>query len=112
VVLARLISDVRQHNFLEANNMSVYLFLSCEGWIRFGPFRWLNFMDEQRTIVDDKGNIIASSNGQQWTVSDPEYSGYFFCNPFITTTKHHPHPYNLTKPDFSKESVVENDEDK
>ena len=91
--------------------MSVHLFLSCEGWVRFGPFKWHEFFDQERTIVDDEGHIVASSNGQHWTASDPEYTGYFFSNPFVTTTKRHPHPYSMTKPEIYPKTAVEGEQE-
>jgi hypothetical protein len=72
--------------------MSTYLFLSCEGWVRFGPFRWIRFVDDERVIKNDNGEVIASFNGSHWTATAPQYAGFHFIDPFITSTKRHPHP--------------------
>jgi hypothetical protein len=33
--------------------MKVYLYLCCEGWVRFGPFEWLALVDGNTKIEDN-----------------------------------------------------------
>jgi len=33
----------------------MYLHLCCEGWQRFGPFRWLSLQDREGVMVDADG---------------------------------------------------------
>lgn len=71
----------------------MYLWLSCEGWVSFGPFEWLKFEDENRCIKDQNGNIIAKYDGNCWHVTDKKYKDYAgWSNPMITPTAKHPHP--------------------
>ena len=37
----------------------VYLWLCCEGWMRFGPFEWLRFDDTERAIIGPDGETVA-----------------------------------------------------
>jgi hypothetical protein len=37
----------------------MYLHLCCEGWQRFGPFRWLSLQDREGVLVDEDGVVIA-----------------------------------------------------
>lgn len=72
--------------------MKVYLYLSWEGWVCFGPFEWLKFVDRERAIKDETGKVMASFDGNHWSVPDEKYAGYQFINPFVTTMDRHPHP--------------------
>ena len=43
----------------------IFLWLNCEGWQRFGPYKWLKFADSEQTIVDDQDTIVAEKvNGR------------------------------------------------
>jgi len=68
----------------------VYLWLCCEGWMRFGPFKWLRFDDSLGVIADSKGNVAAMKNGEFWSVPEGPGKGMRFSNPTITTTREHP----------------------
>jgi len=68
----------------------VYLWLCCEGWMRFGPFKWLRFDDSLGVIADSKGNVAAKKNGEFWSVPEGPGKGMRFSNPTITTTREHP----------------------
>jgi hypothetical protein len=72
--------------------MKVYLYLSCEGWVRFGPFEWLKLVDSERVIKDEMGKVVASFDGSHWSVPEAKYARYQFIDPFITTADQHPHP--------------------
>ena len=69
----------------------MYLWLNCEGWVRFGPFEWLRF-DDPRTIRDQDGEDVAWFDGADWRTLDDRYQGYQWRNPMITVSSRHPHP--------------------
>jgi hypothetical protein len=71
---------------------SVYLWLCCEGWMKFGPFEWLRFDDELQAILGPDGAEVAKKTGGQWRVPGEKWQGWGFSNPTITTTAVHPHP--------------------
>ena len=73
-------------------NSQVYLWLNCEGWVRFGPFEWLRFDDEPRTIRDQDGNVLAQFDGTDWHTLGEEYAGFHWRNPMVTASGRHPHP--------------------
>lgn len=67
----------------------MYLWLHCEGWIRFGPYEAIFFDRDFRTIRDKSGNVIAKSeDGHCWIVPTEEYANWRFQNPMITRTKY------------------------
>jgi hypothetical protein len=70
-------------------NRQVFLWLCCEGWQRFGPFAWLRFNDDPRTIIDQDGQVVASWVDGHWRTSD---SGCAWSNPTIGPGPKHPHP--------------------
>lgn len=70
----------------------MYLWLNCEGWIRFGPFEWLRFEDDPRVIRNQDGVIVASFDGTDWHTSDGQYDRWIWRNPMVTTSPRHPHP--------------------
>lgn len=71
----------------------MYLWLTCEGWVSFGPFEWLRFEDDSRCIKDQDGNVIATFDGQCWHLADERYKDYAgWSNPMVTSTAKHPHP--------------------
>lgn len=69
----------------------LYLWLCCEGWMRFGPFEWLRFDDERQAIIGPDGAEVAKNVDGQWRVSVGRGEGMQFSNPTITTTPVHPH---------------------
>ena len=72
----------------------MYLWLNCEGWVSFGPFKWLKFEDENRCIIDQDENVIATFDGKYWHLSDEKYKHYSgWRTPMITVTPKHPHPF-------------------
>jgi hypothetical protein len=70
---------------------SVYLWLCCEGWMKFGPFEWLRFDDESQRILGPEGEEVAKKSGDYWRVPSGRSEGMQFSNPTITTTPFHPH---------------------
>ncbi len=70
----------------------MYLWLSCEGWVRFGPFKWLRFDDENHQITDQNGNVIASFDGSCWRTPGEKYQGYGWRDPMVTNSTKHPLP--------------------
>ena len=69
----------------------VYLYLNCEGWVRFGPFRWVRFCDDRQVITDEADRVIARRDGNHWTTPD-SHPGYRWQDPFVTTASRHPTP--------------------
>jgi hypothetical protein len=47
----------------------LYLFFNCEGWMRFGPFKLLQF-DESGKIIDESGDVLAIQNGNEWQATE------------------------------------------
>lgn len=70
---------------------SVYLWLCCDGWMKFGPFEWLRFDDERQAILDPEGEEIAKKTDGYWRVPDGRGKGMQFSNPTITSSPIHPH---------------------
>jgi hypothetical protein len=70
----------------------MYLWLNCEGWVRFGPFAWLRFDDNPRVIRDQDGSTVASFDGTDWRTPDEKYSKFQWRNPMVTSSARHPHP--------------------
>jgi len=71
----------------------VYLWLCCEGWVRFGPFAWLYLNSASGEIRDQELNLVASRQGEGWVVADGKHDEYPFGGAFIISrTKKHPHP--------------------
>jgi hypothetical protein len=75
----------------ERENGRVYLWLNCEGWVRFGPFAWLRLDDERGAILDDSGDPIAVRTEDGWTTPE-NHEGFQWRNPMITASGRHPHP--------------------
>lgn len=78
--------------------MSIYLWLRCEGWMRFGPFEWLRFDDQSQTILGSAGETVATKVDDRWRVPGEKCSGWQFSDPMITTTSEHPHPNSGSQP--------------
>ena len=79
---------------------SVYLWLCCEGWMRFGPFEWLRFDDKENKILGPDGEVVARKTGEYWFVISGRGEGMAFSNPTITTTRDHPHKNSGSHPRF------------
>ena len=77
---------------------SVYLWLCCEGWMKFGPFEWLRFDDESHSILGPEGEEIAKKLEGQWRVPGEKWQGLGFSDPTITTTPVHPHKASGSHP--------------
>jgi len=86
---------------LPEGSPTIYLWLCCEGWVRFGPFGWLRFQDDPRSIVDQAGRVLAHWEGHCWRTSDPQYSDFQWHNPTITSKPRHPHASNSNHPRYS-----------
>jgi hypothetical protein len=70
---------------------SVYLWLNCEGWQRFGPFVWLRFESDLLRVCDQDAHTIAEFDGSDWLTTDEEYRNYRWRCPMITASPQHPH---------------------
>jgi hypothetical protein len=70
---------------------SVYLWLCCEGWMKFGPFEWLRCDDGLQAILGPNGEVVAKKIGGYWQVPSGRGEGMQFSDPTITTTSIHPH---------------------
>jgi hypothetical protein len=77
---------------------SVYLWLCCEGWMRFGPFVWLRFDDKENAIIDPDGEVVARKTGEYWRVTGGRGEGMAFSDPTLTTTREHPHKNSGSHP--------------
>ncbi len=71
----------------------VYLYLNAEGWIRFGPYQWLLFSDDGKSIMDQDGQVVAGRVGDTWTVEAGEFTDWQFRTPFISASPRHPRPH-------------------
>lgn len=69
----------------------LYLWLCSEGWAKFGPFEWLSFDDERRSITDERGKRVARCYAEGWHVEEAGSSATVFSNPTITTRPVRPH---------------------
>ncbi len=68
----------------------MYLWLCCEGWVRFGPFAWL-YLDQNRQLIRDQElGVVARHDGTSWRADKAE--GMHFSEIMITRTPDHPHP--------------------
>ena len=45
--------------------MHVLLWLNCEGWTRFGPFRWLRFGNDPLCVLFYVGSAGSESGGRR-----------------------------------------------
>ncbi len=90
----------KQHPSAQKKDAVMFLHLCCEGWVRFGPFRWLSLQDIRRAFVDETGQVVAFWDIDCWRTTDPRYGGYAWQNPTITVGVHHPHPKNSSHPHF------------
>ncbi len=86
-------------NLINPPAPSVYLWLCCEGWMRFGPFEWLRFDDVTSTISESTGKVVAWREGGRWLVPSSGGAGMAFDdNYMITTSPRHPDPSNRNTP--------------
>lgn len=69
----------------------LYLWLCCEGWMKFGPFEWLRFDDERQAILGPDGAEVAKKVDGCWRVPEEKWQGWAFSDPTVTTTPVHPH---------------------
>lgn len=76
----------------------IYLWLCCEGWMRFGPFEWLRFDDTANAIIGPDGEVVAKNVGEYWNVTGGRGEGMSFSHPTITTTREHPHKNSRSHP--------------
>ena len=76
----------------------VYLWLCCEGWMRFGPFEWLRFEDTESAIIGPAGEVVAKKLDGYWRVPGGKSAGMPFSNPTITAGPDHPHRNSGTHP--------------
>jgi hypothetical protein len=70
----------------------IYLWLNCEGWVRFGPFQSLWFEDTPLRICDQDSNVIAEFDGSDWLTTHEQHRNVRWRSPMITASSRHPHP--------------------
>jgi len=74
-------------------SLPVYLWLRCEGWMRFGPYDSLHF-DAKHHIVTGQGEKVAycvrSYYGFNWHTPG-EYQGFWWDRAVITTASREPY---------------------
>jgi len=67
---------------LPENNLFIYF--NCEGWMRFGPFEYIQF-DESGKIIDENGDVLAIQNGNEWRATEKLGQGLMnLRNPIIS----------------------------
>lgn len=79
----------RRREEASRRDTGVYLWFSCEGWMKFGPYPWLRFDDEGRRILGPGGMVVASKVGEGWSVTGKDGGGLY---PMITSSTEHPRP--------------------
>ena len=78
---------------------SVYLWLCCEGWMKFGPFEWLRFDEQTSAFSESTGKIVAWKEGKRWFIPTGRGAGMAYDESFmITTSPRHPDPSNRSWP--------------
>ena len=80
----------------EDGDERVYLWLTCEGWVRFGPFDWVSLRTDDWTYLNEKGEGIARWEQGGWRALGRRAEGYGkarFRNPVVTATRTHPDRY-------------------
>lgn len=70
----------------------MYLWMNAEGWVRFGPFGSLRFVDAPRVILDQDDRVVASHDGAGWRAAEGRRGGLVFRDPMVTAGPEHPHP--------------------
>jgi hypothetical protein len=76
----------------------VWLWLRCEGWVRFGPYPWIAQTVENGTEVlcSRTQERIAWREDGFWRVSAPRYANFRFDAFTVTPTPKHPFPNQST----------------
>ncbi len=72
----------------------LYLWLNCEGWVRFGPFEWLRFDGgsgpaDPLVVRGPNDAAVAQFDGTAWRTPG---DGTAWRTPTITASPRHPHP--------------------
>jgi hypothetical protein len=71
----------------------LYVHLDCEGWVTFGPYKWIAWQNDGRTLVDNCGDTIAhQTEGGWWCRPGDKYQNFHFRTPLITVGSQHPYP--------------------
>jgi len=84
---------------IKSPSCGVYLWLRCEGWMKFGPFEWLRFDEHTSTISESTGKIVAWKEGKRWFVPSGRGAGMAYDESFmITNSPRHPDPDNRSLP--------------
>lgn len=71
----------------------IFLWLNCEGWQRFGPYKWLKFVDNEQRIVADEGEVVAEKVNGEW-LTPGQFERFRWRTPVITASDKHPHPHH------------------
>ncbi len=73
---------------------SVFLWLCCEGWLRFRPYEWIYKDEDKGAYVDDHGRLIArwDEAEQCWRAAEGRHTGFACHSPMITASPVHPNP--------------------
>ena len=77
-----------------AAQSDLYLFIHCDGWVRFGPFKSLEYDAERGAIVDQAGRSVASlqPGTRHWTIPGDKWVGFGSNSWIITTSATLPRP--------------------
>lgn len=78
-----MISSAVGRRTTSEQNGEVYLWLNCEGWVRFD--------DAAGAILGPEGEPVAVRVGSEWHTPG-SHEGYRWRNPMITASTRHPHP--------------------
>ena len=70
----------------------MYVWMCCEGWVRFGPYEWVGWTTDRRVLVDQNGQLIAQESGAHWQSALPEFANFAFDAILITHGPRHPPP--------------------
>jgi hypothetical protein len=73
-------------------NEGIWVHLCCEGWVRLGPFAWVGVDDGGNALIDEHGDVIATSDDDGWQVPGNRYRGFRFRTPMVTASRRHPSP--------------------
>lgn len=68
---------------------SVYLWLHCEGWMKFGPFDWLRFDYDLGAILGPREEVVAWRDDGGWRTSNPRGADMVFSDPTISSQHAH-----------------------
>jgi len=76
----------------KTDRRGVWLFLRCEGWVRFGPWEWLTFRGEDSAYLNSDGEVVAFWDEREghWRVPTDEYAHWRFDEVMLNSSADHP----------------------